>query len=326
MALEVSVVVPSYNRAHLIAHTLDSILNQTHRPAEVVVVDDGSTDNTETVVRNFGRGVKYLRIENSGPPRARNVGANATTAPWLAFCDSDDLWHPSKLSLQGRLFEKAPDIDYCFTNFCIVVDEQWSTESKFDSLPAGYWDLASRQLEPDLFVVEESMFGRLLLGQPIFPSTVMMKRTFFETAGGWREELGRNPAEDVEFTLRCIGLGPVGVVATPLAGVRKHTSNFSGSALRNSLGHIEVLRFVLKNNPAARPYTSLIEQQILMRTEGAVEITFAEGDFVRTRELLESVPYNSRSWKLHLKAMISHSPKILGHLFRKTRSSFGYGS
>ena len=135
MSLEVSVIVPAYNRSRLITPTLNSILGQSHRPAEIIVVDDGSSDDTGAVVAEYGRGVKYVLIENSGPPRARNVGVAVSTAPWVAFCDSDDVWHPEKLSLQVRLFEKAPDVLYSFTNSKTIVDDLWCERTKFDSLP-----------------------------------------------------------------------------------------------------------------------------------------------------------------------------------------------
>jgi glycosyltransferase involved in cell wall biosynthesis len=320
---EISVIVPAYNRGGLIVSTLDSILSQSDRPAEVVVVDDGSTDDTEAVVRRYGNGVRYLRIENSGPPCARNVGVAATTAPWIAFCDSDDLWHPDKLSFQVRLFERAPDVKYCFTDCKTVENGAWTNETKFDSLPPGYWDLAQRKIDTNLFVVEESMFERLLLRQPIFPSTVMMKRSFFESVGGWQEMLGRNPAEDVEFHLRCVSQKHIGVVSVPLVGIRKHTSNFSGNSLRSASGTIEMLRFVLKNNPTAKDCARVIEEQIIIRSAHAAETAFAVGDLERMRKLLDAVPPSQRSWRLHLKNLIAHCPNTMGQFLRSAAVALG---
>jgi glycosyltransferase involved in cell wall biosynthesis len=94
---QVSVVVPVFNRAHLIAETLDSILGQTLRPAEVFVVDDGSTDDTAAVLRRYGGAVRSITIASSGVQVARNTGVEAGTAPWIALCDSDDVWRPQYL-------------------------------------------------------------------------------------------------------------------------------------------------------------------------------------------------------------------------------------
>jgi glycosyltransferase involved in cell wall biosynthesis len=322
MSLQVSVIVPTYNRGSLIVSTLDSIMVQSHRPAEIIVVDDGSTDDTPIVVQRYGNGVRYLRIENSGPPRARNMGAATASAPWLAFCDSDDLWHPDKLRLQVRLFEQAPELEYGFTNSRTVVDDSWSAVTKFETLPSGYWDLAVRKIDQELFIVEQSMFGRLLMRQPIYPSTVMMKRTFFDKIGGWRESLGRNPAEDVEFHLRCVNREGIGVVASPVVGIRKHDSNFSGQTLRTTIGDMEMLRFVLDHNPAAVKYSSVIGEKIIASSSDAADGAFAIGDMQMVRELLKAVPYNRRTWKLHIKSLIAHCPSGMAQFLMRMTASF----
>jgi glycosyltransferase involved in cell wall biosynthesis len=323
VALETSVIIPTYNRAHLLPPTLQSITSQSHKPVEVIVVDDGSTDDTEQVVRRYGQGVQYLRIENSGQCRARNVGVAASTAPWVAFCDSDDLWHPDKLALQARLLEKAPDVEYSFTNFRLVVDDIWSDRSKFDTSPSGYWDLPRRDLEKDLFVIDAPLFEHLLWHQPIFPSTIAMTRSFFEKAGRWKESLGRTLSEDLEFTLRCVERPPIGVVSTPVVGIRKHVSNFSKDALRETLGEIEILRDVLAGNPAAKQYEHALREQIIVRCGRAAEGAFAIGDLDVVREMLKSVPLDRRSWKLHLKSAIAHSPKPLARLFQVSSTRMG---
>jgi Glycosyl transferase family 2 len=89
-----SVIIPTFNRAALIARTLDSVLGQTLADLEVIVVDDGSTDSTPAVVANFGARVKFLQQQNRGPGAARNVGLRSATGEFVAFLDSDDLWFP----------------------------------------------------------------------------------------------------------------------------------------------------------------------------------------------------------------------------------------
>ena len=317
MSIDVSVIVPTYNRAGLITETLDSILGQSHLPSEVIVVDDGSTDNTETIVRCYGRGVKYLYIENSGAPRARNVGVAAATADWIAFCDSDDLWHPEKLRLQIRLFENAPEVEYGFTNFKTVVNGEWSKETKFDSLPPYYWNLAQSHIDEDSIVIRQPMFDRVLTRQPIFPSSVMLKRIFLEKIGGWNEQLGRTRGEDWEFTLRCVG-SPIGVVFVPVVGIRKHDSNFSGDQLGTLLGEIAVLEYVLDHNSVlAAEYSRLIREQISIRTANGAEAAFALGDFKQMQALLESVPFRSLRWKLQLKALIAYMPENFGRVLQR---------
>ena len=101
---QVAVVIPAYNAAPLLPETLDSILGQTLPPAEIVVVDDGSTDDMDGCVRTYEpKGVRFVRTPNRGVNAARNTGASATSSPWLAFTDSDDVWLPRKLERQMEL-------------------------------------------------------------------------------------------------------------------------------------------------------------------------------------------------------------------------------
>jgi len=110
MSPEVSVVIPTYNRANLIGRAIISVLNQTYNDFELIVVDDGSKDNTKEIVDNFkDRRILYLRhITNRGGGAARNTGIKASKGKFVAFLDSDDEWMPEKLRKQMDLFQKLP--------------------------------------------------------------------------------------------------------------------------------------------------------------------------------------------------------------------------
>lgn len=117
-ALTVTVIIPTFNRSHLIGRALRSVLSQIEPHDEVIVVDDGSTDDTEAVVREVARDrVRYVRIENSGPGAARNRGVRAAKSDLLAFLDSDDEWLPGKLELQRGFMAAQPDVVFCSTDF-----------------------------------------------------------------------------------------------------------------------------------------------------------------------------------------------------------------
>ena len=96
----VSVVIPTYNRATLLRETLRSIFAQTVAPLEIIVVDDGSKDNTREECERLGPAIRYISQENKGLPAARNTGIVAARGEWVALCDSDDCWEPRKIELQ----------------------------------------------------------------------------------------------------------------------------------------------------------------------------------------------------------------------------------
>jgi len=119
----VSVIIPTYNRADLIGETLESVRKQTHRPIEIVVVDDGSTDNTQQVVESFTRTcdeelqVRYVHQENQGALAARNRALLESCGEFIQFLDSDDLLAPEKLSMQVRVMQEKPEADYVFSRW-----------------------------------------------------------------------------------------------------------------------------------------------------------------------------------------------------------------
>jgi len=107
----ISVIIPTYNRAHYLVEAIESVLGQTYGNHEIIVVDDGSTDPTNDVVAAFGDRVVLLRQENRGTGAARNTGIARSSGEFLAFLDDDDIWVERKLSLQMQAFEAAPETD-----------------------------------------------------------------------------------------------------------------------------------------------------------------------------------------------------------------------
>ncbi len=117
---EISVVIPTYNRAQYVTRAVDSVLAQTLAATEIIVVDDGSTDDTESRLRAYGDRLHYLRQENAGVSAARNAGIAAARGEWIAFLDSDDEWRPQKLAVQAECISAHPEIVAHVTNATIV--------------------------------------------------------------------------------------------------------------------------------------------------------------------------------------------------------------
>jgi glycosyltransferase involved in cell wall biosynthesis len=112
----ISVVIPTYNRATLLPEAIESALGQSYAPVEIIVVDDGSKDDTEAVVRRFGAAVLYVSQPNAGVGVARNTGAGRASGRWIAFLDSDDAWERDKLALQLAALRAAPNAAWSVTD------------------------------------------------------------------------------------------------------------------------------------------------------------------------------------------------------------------
>jgi len=121
--VRISVAIPTYNRAHLLGHAIDSVLSQTYPAHEIIVIDDGSTDGTEALVARYGDKVQYYKQRNGGLGVARNAGLDRATGDCMAFLDSDDYWFDFKLELQVQVLERVPTVNFVFSEFEILKDD-----------------------------------------------------------------------------------------------------------------------------------------------------------------------------------------------------------
>jgi glycosyltransferase involved in cell wall biosynthesis len=321
MSTSVSVIVPTYNGARFILETIDSILSQTYSPQEILLIDDGSLDNTQEVVANFHPKVKYHRIPNSGVCNARNVGVTFASSPYVAFCDHDDLWRSDKLEKQMSLHNRFPEMQYSFTNFAIISDGRWSLDSKFDDAPKDFFEDFDKA-DSACAVSQSSLYDRILQFQPIFPSTVLIKKTYFEKLGGFDESFGRNPSEDLEFTLRCVQNPPIGIVSEPVVGIRKHQTNFSGDHYATALGRIEIFDYALNHHSVAEPTKALLLKQIAINRVDASYEAFELRDFDACTKLLSGVPAQYLPSNTKIKLAISKCPTPVAKLFHSLLARF----
>lgn len=133
MKSAISVILPTYNRAHLLGRAINSALDQLGEQDELIVVDDGSTDDTKQVMSKFGSHVRYIRIPGLGAGAARNIGVQNARNPLVAFIDSDDEWLPGKTQIQRIFMDANPEVLFCFSNFSFrEVDELGGACQRFN--------------------------------------------------------------------------------------------------------------------------------------------------------------------------------------------------
>ena len=318
--MDVSVVVPAYNRAGLLPATLRSIIDQTLAPREVIVVDDGSTDETEAAVRAFGSPVRYIRIANSGPGIARNRGAAIATGEHLAFCDSDDLWTRDHLSAHAALHRAAGPIPMSFSNFRLIRGEVWSAGAKFDTASPGFWDGWTAVEGGRWF--SSPIYDRIIRFQPIFPSALVIRRERFEQLGGYEPIFSKTASEDLEFILRCVEAGPIGAVIAPTVGIRKHAGGFSNDALAVLTGEISILSYARRHHAAAALHSAILEEEMASRRRNALDLAFSSGDLAAFRNLLRDGT-SERDMKLGMKALVAALPDRVAEPIRSILCSIG---
>lgn len=235
----VSLVIPTFNRAALIGETLMSAIAQVPPFDEIIVIDDGSEDDTAAIIAKLDYPIKYLRVESGGVQRARNVGAEMATSDWLAFCDSDDLLDETYTAAVFAYLSKEPPIDLAYVNFCNFSDEG-QRPPKLSLCPFDYLEGAT--IVDDVAINIPQLLIRNFQFQPFFPSGMAVHRRFYFKLNGFDPALRGVGAEDWDFTLRAIVLGRVALFKKPLAYVRRHTSNDSSDSLRMLKGELEILQ------------------------------------------------------------------------------------
>jgi len=183
----ISVIIPTFNRAHCINLAIESVFTQTISNWELIIVDDGSTDRTPEVLAKYGDKIRAIRQTNSGPSAARNLGARSATGDFLAFLDSDDMWLPQKLEEQLRLMSNQ-DVIFSATNW--RGKGETSGITAFDSLPFKETWVCE---QPPEFV---SRIG----GHNIMLSSWMVRREVLLALGGFDSTL--DLAEDNQLLFR----------------------------------------------------------------------------------------------------------------------------
>ncbi len=190
----VSVIIPTHNRAGYLPRALNSVFKQTEPPGEVIVVDDGSTDDTETLIKNNFRQVRYLKQTQQGVSAARNAAIRAASGQWIAFLDSDDEWLPGKLSAQKHALNASGQI-ICHTEEIWIRDGQRVNPHKKHTKKGGW------------------IFQHCLPLCAMSPSSIIIHQRVFEELGHFDTDL---PAcEDYDLWLRITARYPVTFIPKP---------------------------------------------------------------------------------------------------------------
>ena len=181
--MQITAIIPTYNYGKFVGRAVQSALDQTYPLAEILVIDDGSTDNTQEIISQFPHPVRYVFQENRGLSGARNTGMRESKTEWVAFLDSDDWWLPEKTAMQVEALKKNPQAVLTYTGIYYAFPDGKKTENP--AIPA------------------ERLWPNLRHTNRVVPSTVVAKKDLLLQLGGFNEKL--RACEDWDMWVR---LGP----------------------------------------------------------------------------------------------------------------------
>jgi glycosyltransferase involved in cell wall biosynthesis len=270
----VSVVIPTYNREGIIRDTIEDVFRQTYANIELIIVDDGSTDATLSILESYGDRIRWLTQENAGPAAARNRGIAIARGEFIAFQDSDDAWHPTKIARQVSLLTRAGESAVCCVCNCVVelpdvVIFSFQNAPLNPPINEGLW------LNP-----AEVLATRFIL----FNQAVVVRRKVLERIGGYDESL--RLMEDMELAMRLSLEGPWTFIHDPLATRQ--------AKIERTLGNEATPQIVAENGANIREDVL----QIVKRNE---QLSFLEPlmerEFKRARRNLLAVRLmNNEAW------------------------------
>jgi glycosyltransferase involved in cell wall biosynthesis len=319
----VSVVLPTYNRGYVLAKAIESALGQTYRPVEVIVVDDGSEDNTPEVAERYAGRIRYLRQRNCGAAVARNRAIAAARGEYIAFLDSDDRWMEWKLEAEVALLHAQPDAGLVWTDMTaideqdqIVADrflttyyETYREVSLIDFMEQVgtlrcFWPNAPAEIA-DAKCLKGDLSSAIFLGNLLHTPTVLVRRSWLDRSGPFDTRYRRG-GEDYELYTRLCSLGPVIYLDVPSIWYRAE----SADRLTAHTGALEFARADVKTISewlAERPGTIKLPWYKIRRRVGSAYRWLGRellrwGQYEAARDgLFKAVwswPFACRSWSL----------------------------
>ncbi len=281
---KVSVIIPTYNRAGLVTEAVDSVLKQTWTDFEIIVVDDGSSDESEDVLGRYGDRIRCFQTGHEGPSKARNFGAAQSSGPFLAFLDSDDVWEPNKLGIQMGFLAVHREIKMV----CCGRYSLGHSRKRRSSVRGDRWG--------DLFLM---LFERSFVNT----SSVVLDRACFLEVGAFDETI--RTAEDYDLWLRVARRFPMAYLDSPLVAIRKHPDELSKNKVelrRNAIRVVE--RHFDPHRVPRRKYRKRIADLHVYLGRGYLRIGDAREARLAFRNAMRLTPFRIRPMRYFLRSIL----------------------
>jgi glycosyltransferase involved in cell wall biosynthesis len=297
----VSVIVAAYNASLTIGETIRSVLGQTRQDFEIVVVDDGSTDDTGALVTQWlaDPRVRLYHQENAGPAAARNAGIAHAHGDYLSMLDSDDLWLPYYLERMVLALQESPEAGFAYT-------DAWALEQASGRIRRA--TAMSRQRPPERTLPATAFLEALVQRNFIFNS-VTVRREVLEHVGGYDPEIPQ--AEDYELWLRSCAAGYTGLrVPGPLAIYRVHDGSLSQDELGLLTGLCDAYRAVIDRHPAPEDVKAIARERLHTaerRLEALQGRSTPARAYPRTRHMLAA---STHKWRTRRRLLATPPPEV----------------
>lgn len=285
--MKVSIIIPTFNRAKYVCEAIDSTLQQTMKDIEVIVVDDGSTDNTQEKIEIYKDKIHYIYTQNGGPAHARNIGMRAAQGEYISFLDSDDLYYPYKTDLQASFLDQYRDIAMVHTEFSAFDDNGFWDEYHLKKYHTAYKDgnLKYEDIYPEEITIKGAglkyegwahkkiymgnIFSKYFQNITVVTPTIMFRREVLKTVGMQNENY--RILEEYDFALRISQHHKVAFIDLPTYKHRYH-----GGQISNTLKGKRTKINIEKQSNLLKIIENLVanEQDFLLHNKNMIENRF----------------------------------------------------
>lgn len=290
----ISVVIPSYNAARFVNQAIDSVMQQTYSPIEIILVDDGSTDDTAQRLAALGNRIRYVHQVNGGLSKARNRGIREARGELVAFLDADDKWLPEKLQKQWEMLRADPDLKFVHTDVFDLIETTGEVVHE---------DRNGRRFTGDCYL-------EFFRGNVIIPSTVLVTRSCLEQIGHFDEAIRGASTQDMDLCLRVARHHRFAYVDEPLVLYRMHPDNASRNRRMMLEDEYFVLAKALRDDPelAGRIGPRDVRDRMSKLAFGAGYANIDLGDLSRARRYLRAAlryaPFAPRTWAYFVSTLL----------------------
>lgn len=317
----VSIIIPAYNCADHIAEAVDSALAQDYPGKELIVVNDGSTDDTRSILESYGERIRLIDQENAGSAVARNTGLDAAQGDLIAFLDSDDYWYPGKLSLQVAYLEAHPEVGLVYNDWLV-----WRPDAS-----GAYILPAMPALPEDRFdIIEQDsgwIYNRLFRESLIHTTAAMLRRDVIKKTGYFDAALRKG--QDYEYWFRVSRVTPVHKLRAVLSLYRINPQSVTHRPDETNYGYLVIRktldRFGRWGPDGTLTPRSVIRNRLAVIWKGFAHLHYSRGNpWIATRAFAATIwnqPFDYRNWIYALLAMVRTLRYVLRYRFDTNRRS-----
>jgi len=303
---DVSFVIPTHDRPGYLAEAVGSIFAQTVRPREIIVVDNGRGTAAAEALAPFGDRVRLVQSEPRSVQIARNTGFSEAVATWVATLDDDDILQPDYLAAALPLLDDHR-VDIVSTDHRKFRGRIFEDRTNFEQAPLGYWDGVARAGEQTF--VGRFPLAKLLQRIPAYPSTTIIRRSFALGIGGYDPAMRGIPAEDIEFLVRALTYGNLGLVWQPLVDYRLHDGNDSASVIGQKIGRWRIFEYIRRAHRDLPPdFVAALDADLPLRRVDIYKTACRIGDRALMDEVADMLLPGDWTLDMRARTMLTRAP------------------